>query len=95
MRLVAPLKALCNEKFKEWSGKFERSLKLKCIELTGDTDQDEENVFHLVQSANIICTTPVSLCLSSLLESKRFYLSFVKGKVGHCDAQVEEQPSDH
>jgi len=57
---VAPLKALCSEKFKEWSGKFERSLKLKCIELTGDTDQDEENVFHLVQNANIICTTPVS-----------------------------------
>ena len=56
---MAPLKALCTEKFSEWSEKFENDLNLKCIELTGDTDNDDENDLSYVENANIICTTPV------------------------------------
>ena len=52
---MAPLKALCTEKFSEWS-KFERDLNLKCIELTGDTNNDDD--LSYVENANIICTTP-------------------------------------
>jgi len=58
--LVAPLKALCSEKFNEWSKKFEY-LNIKCIELTGDTDHESENDLNFIENSNIICTTPVSL----------------------------------
>ena len=57
---MAPLKSLCREKYTEWSEKFGKDLNLKCIELTGDTDNDDENDFSCVENANIICTTPVS-----------------------------------
>lgn len=53
---MAPLKALCNEKFTDWRRKFTQ-FNLKCIELTGDTDSVEE--FTNLETANIICTTPV------------------------------------
>ena len=52
---MAPLKALCSEKHNEWSEKFEKLHGLKCIELTGDTENDNENE---IDSAHIICTTP-------------------------------------
>ncbi len=55
---VAPLKALCSEKFNEWSKKFEY-LNIKCIELTGDTDHESENDLSFIENSNIICTTPV------------------------------------
>ena len=57
---MAPLKALCTEKFGEWSEKFEKLHGLKCIELTGDTDFDTEKDMDLIENANIICTTPVT-----------------------------------
>ncbi len=56
---MAPLKALCAEKFIEWKAKFENLHGLKCIELTGDTDMDAEKDFSFFQNANIVCTTPV------------------------------------
>jgi replicative superfamily II helicase len=57
---VAPLKALCTEKFVEWQEKFESLHGLKCIEYTGDTEDDKEKSFDKLDSANIICTTPVT-----------------------------------
>ena len=58
--LVAPLKALCTEKFNEWTAKFDQSHNVTCIELTGDTDHNTENNASLIENANIICTTPVN-----------------------------------
>ncbi|XP_074641292.1 putative ATP-dependent DNA helicase HFM1 [Tubulanus polymorphus] len=51
---MAPLKALCSERFEDWRMKF-GTLGLKCMELTGDTQLDD--LFEL-QSVNIILTTP-------------------------------------
>lgn len=56
---MAPLKALCSEKFIEWKDKFQNLHGLNCIEYTGDTVDDNDNNFVKLDSANIICTTPV------------------------------------
>lgn len=53
---VAPIKALCSEKYWDWKEKFE-PFGLKVIELTGDTDTED---FYELQHVNIILTTPVS-----------------------------------
>lgn len=58
MTKVAPLKALCSEKYNEWSEKFEKLHGLKCVELTGDSEQADDEA--IIENANIICTTPVS-----------------------------------
>ncbi|OKL61605.1 hypothetical protein UA08_03771 [Talaromyces atroroseus] len=50
----APTRALCSERFRDWSTKF-TSLGLQCAELTGDTDYAQS---RLVQTASIIITTP-------------------------------------
>lgn len=50
----APTRALCSERFRDWSKKF-TSLGLQCAELTGDTDYAQS---RLVQTASIIITTP-------------------------------------
>eukprot|EP01135_Chromosphaera_perkinsii_P001737 Nk52_evm6s210 gene=Nk52_evmTU6s210 len=51
---VSPIKALCSERFHDWSVRF-APMGFKCAELTGDTD--DENYFA-VKNANIILTTP-------------------------------------
>ncbi|KAJ3160157.1 Sec63 [Geranomyces michiganensis] len=51
---VAPTKALCNERTKDWQQKF-RVLGITCNELTGDTDNVRVND---IQRSNIIVTTP-------------------------------------
>jgi ATP-dependent DNA helicase HFM1/MER3 len=50
----APTKALCAERYRDWSRKF-GPLGLECAELTGDT---ENNHLRQVQQASIIITTP-------------------------------------
>ena len=55
--LVAPIKALCSERFSDWKTKFE-PYGLRVMELTGDTDTDE---FYELQNVNIILTTPVCI----------------------------------
>ena len=37
---VAPIKALCSERYNDWKDKLE-PLGLKCMELTGDTEVDD------------------------------------------------------
>lgn len=55
---MAPIKALCAEKYREWYHKFEKIHKIKVIELTGDTDTKYDDIS--MEEANIICTTPVN-----------------------------------
>jgi len=54
--IVAPIKALCSERYADWNDKF-GSLGLTCCELTGDTEMDD---YFELQRAHIITTTPVS-----------------------------------
>ena len=51
---MAPIKALCSERYEDWNNKFHK-FGLKCTELTGDSDMDE---FHTLQMSNIVLTTP-------------------------------------
>ncbi|KAJ3173415.1 Sec63 [Geranomyces variabilis] len=51
---MAPTKALCNERTRDWQQKF-RVLGITCNELTGDTDNVRVND---IQQSNIIVTTP-------------------------------------
>ena len=53
---MAPIKALCSERFKDWQAKFE-PLGLRCCELTGDSQLDD---YFELQNAQIVMTTPVS-----------------------------------
>ncbi|MBZ3870683.1 putative ATP-dependent DNA helicase HFM1, partial [Sciurus carolinensis] len=52
---VAPIKALCSQRFEDWKEKF-GPFGLNCKELTGDTVMDD--LFE-IQHAHIIMTTPV------------------------------------
>lgn len=54
---IAPLKALAREKVAEWKARFEHNpqLRKKVVEVTGDT---VVNVDYVVNSANIVVTTP-------------------------------------
>ncbi|KAM3915011.1 putative ATP-dependent DNA helicase HFM1 [Leptodactylus fuscus] len=51
---MAPIKALCGQRFEDWKEKFE-PVGLLCKELTGDTEV--EDLFE-IQHAHIIMTTP-------------------------------------
>nr|XP_056700724.1 probable ATP-dependent DNA helicase HFM1 [Euleptes europaea] len=51
---MAPIKALCSQRFEDWKEKFE-PIGLVCKELTGDTAMDD--LFE-IQYAHIILTTP-------------------------------------
>ena len=53
--VVAPIKALCSERFEDWQAKF-GALGLRCCELTGDTQLDD---YFELQNAQIVMTTPV------------------------------------
>jgi ATP-dependent DNA helicase HFM1/MER3 len=51
---VAPLRALVQEKVKDWSQRLGGALGINCLELTGDTEPDAGEV----EAADVICTTP-------------------------------------
>ncbi|KAJ3837994.1 P-loop containing nucleoside triphosphate hydrolase protein [Lentinula raphanica] len=53
---VAPTKALCSERYKDWANKFE-PLGIKCCELTGDTVQFGKSAWGDAKNATIIITT--------------------------------------
>ncbi len=53
---VAPIKALCSERYEDWQSKF-GPLGLRCCELTGDSQMDD---YFELQNAQIVLTTPVS-----------------------------------
>ena len=56
---MAPIKALCSERYLDWQQKLE-NLGIHCLELTGDTELDDCSI---IQTTNIIITTPVSMIL--------------------------------
>ena len=64
--VVAPIKALCSERFKDWQVKFE-PLGLRCCELTGDSQLDD---YFELQNAQIIMTTPVMSACSHVFYSR-------------------------
>ncbi|RUS86869.1 hypothetical protein EGW08_005348, partial [Elysia chlorotica] len=51
---MAPMKALCSERYTDWNNKF-GNLGINCLEITGDTELDD---FSKLVNANLICTTP-------------------------------------
>ena len=51
---MAPIKALCSEKFQDWSKKFS-PFNITCIELTGDSDTED---YYELRSVQLILTTP-------------------------------------
>ncbi|KAJ6502143.1 Sec63 Brl domain-containing protein [Mycena sanguinolenta] len=53
---MAPTKALCSERQRDWSSKFE-PLGIKCCELTGDTVQFGRGAWGDAKNATIIITT--------------------------------------
>jgi len=57
MLSVAPMKALCSERYEDWNSRFS-GLGLKCLELTGDSMMYD---YSELQDVHIILTTPVSL----------------------------------
>ena len=60
---VAPIKALCSERYEDWRNKF-GSLGLTCLELTGDSDIDY--MFDL-EEVHIILTTPVGITVNPVM----------------------------
>lgn len=54
---IAPLKALTHERFVDWTSKLS-GLSIKCVELTGDTDDEPEAADRAVRDADLIVTTP-------------------------------------
>jgi len=56
MLLVAPIKALCSERYEDWKNKF-GLVGLKSMELTGDSLLED---YMELQDVQIIITTPVS-----------------------------------
>lgn len=59
---MAPIKALCSQRFDDWKEKF-GPIGLNCKELTGDTVMDD--LFE-IQHAHIIMTTPVGVIYTLL-----------------------------
>ncbi|THH28499.1 hypothetical protein EUX98_g5689 [Antrodiella citrinella] len=53
---VAPTKALCSEKYRDWAIKFQ-ALGVKCCELTGDTVHFGRGAWGDAKDANVIVTT--------------------------------------
>ncbi|KIP12313.1 hypothetical protein PHLGIDRAFT_330001 [Phlebiopsis gigantea 11061_1 CR5-6] len=53
---VAPTKALCSEKHRDWTTKFQ-SLGINCCELTGDTVQFGQSAWGDAKRATVIVTT--------------------------------------
>ncbi|EDV29849.1 uncharacterized protein TRIADDRAFT_52688 [Trichoplax adhaerens] len=54
---VAPLKALCSERYLDWSKKFSPH-KLNCVGMTSDTSVED---YYRLKKASIILTTPEKL----------------------------------
>lgn len=77
---LAPIRALVQEKVKQWHHSFGSKLGLTCYELTGDTDAADG--LHL-DNADIICTTPEKFgrsppcvqCVRPLLSDQHCWLA--------------------
>ena len=72
---LAPVKALCSEKVRDWSAKFS-ALGLNVIELTGDTTNEED--VEATSGNNLIIATPEKW--DSV--SRRFFKNGVLNNIG-------------
>lgn len=54
MVYIAPLKALVRERMEDWKIRFEKQLRRKVVELTGDVSPD----IRAIRAADVIVTTP-------------------------------------
>lgn len=75
---MAPIKALCSQRFDDWKEKF-GPIGLNCKELTGDTVMDD--LFE-IQHAHIIMTTPVGVIYILLIFGviRKYLFLFTKNK---------------
>lgn len=75
---MAPIKALCSQRFDDWKEKF-GPIGLNCKELTGDTLMDD--LFE-IQHAHIIMTTPVGVIYTLLFPwfNRKYLFLFIKKK---------------
>lgn len=69
---MAPVKALCTEKYMEWVGKF-TPLGLNCLEVTGDFENVDLNN---IQQCQLILTTPEKW--DSITRKWKDYLSVIQ-----------------
>lgn len=70
------MKALCSERFTDWSTKFE-PFGLRCKEVTGDSELDD---YYELQNVHIIMTTPVSLMFNNdIIHGARLVLQLQGG----------------
>ncbi|BFZ04370.1 hypothetical protein BsWGS_07409 [Bradybaena similaris] len=51
---MAPMKALCSERYQDWTAKFSRH-GITCLQITGDSELDD---FGDLLQTDLICTTP-------------------------------------
>ena len=68
------MKALCSERFTDWSTKFE-PFGLRCKEVTGDSELDD---YYELQNIHIIMTTPVSLMFHNDVLNSRHSIAAMK-----------------
>ncbi|KZT52720.1 P-loop containing nucleoside triphosphate hydrolase protein [Calocera cornea HHB12733] len=54
---MAPTKALCSERFNDWTAKFQ-GLGISCCELTGDTHDTSKKAWAQAKKSSVIITTP-------------------------------------
>lgn len=59
---LAPLKALCQERLRDWSQKF-KSAGITVVELTGDSEIQD---FHSLVSADVIVSCLLYISISSI-----------------------------
>lgn len=91
---VAPIKALCSERYEDWKHKFS-PLGIRCLELTGDTEIED---YYELQESHLIFTTPVDqmtktaswILLGSIYSLISIHFSHL-GEVGQSDQEMERQ----
>nr|XP_019009697.1 uncharacterized protein I206_05257 [Kwoniella pini CBS 10737]OCF48478.1 hypothetical protein I206_05257 [Kwoniella pini CBS 10737] len=72
---IAPTKALCSEKRRDWEIRLESNLNVRCCEITGDTGRFDV-VTGLIKDADLIIITPEKLDSITRRQSwanKKFY----------------------
>ncbi|KJP87696.1 hypothetical protein AK88_02591 [Plasmodium fragile] len=66
---ICPMKAIVNERYKNWASKFKNLLNKNIIELTGDKNENKENI---LDSDIIICTPEKLDVISRNWKNKKF-----------------------
>lgn len=54
---ISPIKALCQERIDDWKRKFSQH-DIVCVEVTGDTEKENQQFSQIIYRSDIILTTP-------------------------------------